>query len=142
MSTLIFDTHAAANRYKSAGFTEAQVEALVDTARETTAFPDNSSLATKADLDRLAATAKADIDRLGAATKGDIDRLAVVTKADIDRLDSATKAGFIQLDGKIDRVHAELKTAIASSQIQAVRLMLAGVAAIMAFFSIVPKLIR
>ena len=95
MSSLIFDTHAAANRYKSAGFTEAQVEALVDTARETTALPDISELATKSDLNHLQTGLK-----------------------------------------------AELKAAIASSQVQTVTLILAGMAAMVTFSSLLPKLIR
>jgi hypothetical protein len=50
MTVLAFDTHEAANRFKAAGFTEAQVEALVEVTRMTTALPDISTLATKADL--------------------------------------------------------------------------------------------
>jgi len=95
MSSLIFDTHAAAKRYQSAGFTDAQVEALVDIARDTTALPDVSSLATKADLDT-----------------------------------------------KIDRVQAELKAAIASSQVQTITLVLAGMAAIVTLSNLLPKLVR
>ena len=95
MSSLIFDTHAAAKRYQSAGFTDAQVEALVDIARDTAALPDVSSLATKADLDT-----------------------------------------------KIDRVQAELKAAIASSQVQTITLVLAGMAAIVTLSNLLPKLVR
>jgi hypothetical protein len=76
MSSLIFDTHAAANRYTSAGFTDSQVDALVDVARETTALPDISSLATKADLDRLALATKADFTQLD----GKIDRVQAELK--------------------------------------------------------------
>ena len=95
MTSLIFDTHAAAKRYQSAGFTDAQVEALVDIARDTTSLPDVSSLATKADLDT-----------------------------------------------KIDRVQAELKAAIASSQVQTITLVLAGMAAIVTLSNLLPKLVR
>jgi hypothetical protein len=105
-SSLIFDTHTADSRYRSAGFTDAQVEALVEVARETTALPDVSSLATKADL------------------KSDIGQMAEL------------------LDGKIDRVQAELRAAIASSQVQTVTLVLAGMAAMVAFSSVLPKLVR
>lgn len=106
MSSLIFDTHAAATRYKSAGFTDAQVEALVDMARETTSLPDISSLATKADL-------KADIAQMGE-----------------------------RLDARIDRVQAELKAAIATSQVQTITLVLAGMAAIVTLSNVLPKLVR
>lgn len=47
MKTMIFDTHATVKRYKAAGFSEEQVEALVDSARETAALLDVSQLATK-----------------------------------------------------------------------------------------------
>jgi hypothetical protein len=50
MNAMAFDTHDAANRFKAAGFTEEQVEALVEVTRRTTALPDVSTLATRADL--------------------------------------------------------------------------------------------
>jgi hypothetical protein len=98
MGILLFDTHAAAKRYQSAGFTDAQVEALVDIARETTALPDISSLATKTDLAQMAE--------------------------------------------RLDRVQAELKAAIASSQVQTITLVLAGMAAIATLSNLLPKLVR
>jgi hypothetical protein len=68
MIGIAFDTHAAANRFKRAGFTEDQVEALVEVTRETTGLPDISTLATKADIGLL----KSDIEQLRLATKADI----------------------------------------------------------------------
>jgi tagatose-1,6-bisphosphate aldolase non-catalytic subunit AgaZ/GatZ len=50
MSTLTFDSHEAATAYKTAGFTDAQVEALVAIDRKTTALPDTSTFATRADI--------------------------------------------------------------------------------------------
>lgn len=61
MAAIAFDTHAAATRYKRAGFSDDQVEALVDIARETTALPDVSTLATKGDLQQLEATLEAKV---------------------------------------------------------------------------------
>jgi hypothetical protein len=55
MNSIVFDTHAAAGRFKRAGFSDDQVEALVEITRETTALPDISTLATKADLAQLEA---------------------------------------------------------------------------------------
>jgi hypothetical protein len=63
---MAFDTHEAAKEYGRAGFTDAQVEALVNVARRTTTLPDISHLATKSDI-------------AGMATKSDIVEL----KADI-----------------------------------------------------------
>jgi hypothetical protein len=40
MTAVAFDTHEVANRFKAAGFTDAQVEALVDVTRTTMALPD------------------------------------------------------------------------------------------------------
>jgi uncharacterized protein (DUF2336 family) len=57
---MAFDTHEAAKEYGRAGFTEAQVEALVNVARRTTTRPDISHLATKSDISAL----KADISGL------------------------------------------------------------------------------
>jgi hypothetical protein len=53
MSTIAFDTHAAASRFRRAGFTDDQIEALVEVTRATTALPDVSTLATKVDLEKL-----------------------------------------------------------------------------------------
>jgi hypothetical protein len=38
INTITFDTHATAKRYKAAGFSGDQVEALVERARETAAM--------------------------------------------------------------------------------------------------------
>jgi hypothetical protein len=70
---MAFDTHEAAKEYGQAGFTEAQVEALVNVARRTTILPDISHLATKSDIAEMAT--KSDISAL----KADIFEL----KADI-----------------------------------------------------------
>lgn len=61
MTALAFDTHAIARRYKAAGFTDAQVEAMVDTAREAASLPELSHLATKADVVELRAELRGDI---------------------------------------------------------------------------------
>jgi hypothetical protein len=61
---MAFDTHEAAKEYGRAGFTETQVEALVNVARRTTALPDISHLATKSDIADMAT--KSDIAELKA----------------------------------------------------------------------------
>jgi hypothetical protein len=115
-----FDTHAVANRFKAAGFTEPQVEALVETARETTGLPDISTLATKADLDRQSA----------------------MTKFDLAQLEG-------RLGGKIDSVQAELKTEIAgvraliaSTQVQTITTVLVAMVALTTLSTLASKLIR
>ena len=64
--TLAFDTHAAAKAFERAGFTEAQVDALIDVTRQTTLLPDVSTLATKADLADLKAELKTSIAEIRA----------------------------------------------------------------------------
>jgi len=95
------DTLQTAKRLKEAGFDDAQAEALTGVlrdARET----ETGRLATKADIDRLAA----DIERLGASTKSDIERLSSETKSDIERLDA-------KIDTRIERLSAEVKAELA-----------------------------
>lgn len=75
MTSIAFDTHAAANRFKRAGFTEDQVEALVEVTRETRALTDISTLATKSDIKRLRLGAKSDIEKLAEAVKPDVGKL-------------------------------------------------------------------
>ena len=79
MAMPAFDTHKAVKALSSAGFDNAQAEAVVD--QISGAVSEN--VATKVDLDRFAT--KVDLDRF--ATKEDLDRFA--TKADLDRF--ATK---------------------------------------------------
>jgi hypothetical protein len=88
MSSIGFDTHAAASRYRAAGFTDPQVEALVDTAREVTGLPDISSLATKSDLAQLEGRLDGRIDRLD----GKIDRVQAELKTTIASTQTQTIA--------------------------------------------------
>ncbi|HEV7862972.1 MAG TPA: hypothetical protein VGR20_09735 [Acidimicrobiia bacterium] len=81
-----------------------------------------ADVATKRDLDHLAAATRADIDHLAAATKRDLDHLAAATKADIDHLGAATKADIDHLRGATssdiqrmgDQLRAELHKTIAT----------------------------
>jgi hypothetical protein len=68
MTRIAFDTHAAASRFKRAGFTDDQVEALVEVTRATTALPDVSTLATKGDLEELETKVDARFTRMEART--------------------------------------------------------------------------
>ena len=56
-----------------------------------------ADVATKRDLDQLAAATKRDISDLAAATKGDISDLAAATKRDISDLAAATKRDISDL---------------------------------------------
>lgn len=79
MSTPALDTLLAANRYRAAGFTDAQVEALVETARETAELPDMSASATKADLSQLEVRLDSKIDLVRADLKAIIASTQVQT---------------------------------------------------------------
>ena len=103
---MTFDTHDAANRFKAAGFTEAQVEALVDVTRMTTGLPDISTLATKGDLLVL---------------RGDIEGVRTELKSDISSVRSELKTEI-----------AGVKALIATSQVQTIAIVLTGTAAMLA----------
>jgi len=115
---IAFDTHEAAKELGRAGFTDAQVEALVSIARQTTALPDISSLAAKSDIADLAT--KADIAELRLATKADVAELRLATKADI----------------------AELRTDIATAKLQAITILLPGIGAMMAIISVASRMVH
>ncbi len=110
--TMAFDTHEAAKELGRAGFTEIQVDALVNVARRATTLPDISNLATKSDIVVL----KSDIAELRAATKSDI----AVLKSDI----------------------AEVKAEIAAAKVQAIAILLPGMAAIMGIGTVLSHLLR
>jgi len=126
---IAFDTHEAAKELGRAGFTDAQVEALVSIARQTTALPDISSLAAKSDIADLAT--KADIAELRAATGADIAELRLATKADVAELRLATKADI-----------AELRTDIATAKLQAITILLPGIGAMMAIISVASRMVH
>ena len=120
MNSIVFDTHAAASRYKRAGFTEDQIEALVEIARETTALPDISTLATKADLAQLEAKMDARFQQ---------------SEAKMD-------ARFQQSEAKTETGDARLEARIADAQVQAVTIILSGTAIIVTLATVLSKLVH
>ena len=62
-----------------------------------------ADVATKRDIDGLAAATKRDIDGLAAATKRDIEGLAAATKRDIEGLAAATKRDIDGLRQEMER---------------------------------------
>jgi hypothetical protein len=143
MSSAAFDTHAAANRFRRAGFTDDQVEALVDVARETTALPDVSTLATHTDLERLGVALRTDFERLEMATKADFERLELATKADLGRVESSlrsdferlelsTKADIEKLESRMDVKFARIEEKIVNTQVQTLAIMIPAVGLIVA----------
>jgi len=117
MTAMAFDTYEAANRFKAAGFTESQVDALVEVTRMTTALPDISTLATKDDLLPL----KSDI----LAMSADISSL----RTDLNRVESVLRT---EIKAEISGV----KTLIATSQVQTIALVLTGTAAMLTLFKL------
>jgi chromosome segregation ATPase len=158
MSSVAFDTHAAANRFKRAGFTEDQVEALVDVARETTALPDVSTLATKSDVSRVEGSMerlalnltslegtveglKADVEGLKAdvgSLKTDVGGL----KTDVARLENNMDRLEQVLKADIARSEAKLEARIASTQVQSLTIMIAAMALTTTLGAALTKLIR
>jgi malate/lactate dehydrogenase len=74
MAAIALDTYAIAKQLRSAGFSEAQAEAVTDAVRQIR-DSDQSTLATKADI----VTLRADITELRAMTKSDLSE----AKADL-----------------------------------------------------------
>ncbi len=109
---MVFDTHEAANRFKAAGFTDDQVEALVEVSRRTTALPDISTLATKADVEE----ARSETRGLGAELRAEIAGLRAEIRTEI----------------------AGLKTLIASTQVQTITVILAAMAAMLVLSRLIP----
>ncbi len=98
MAMPAFDTHKAVKALSSAGFDNAQAEAVVD--QISGAVSEN--VATKVDLERFAT--KVDLDRF--ATREDLERFA--TKEDLERY--ATKEDLRQEVEKLElRLAAELE---------------------------------
>jgi hypothetical protein len=141
MTVIAFDTHAAANRFKRAGFTEDQVEALVEITRETTSLPDISTLATKSDIQRL--EAKIETEIAGVETR--MGRLEA--KIDTEIAGIGTRIG--RLEAKIDTEIAGVRTEIAglgakiaSAQVQALTIIISSMAVIVTVATVLSRLIR
>jgi hypothetical protein len=132
--TMAFDTHEAAKELGRAGFTEIQVDALVNVARRATTLPDISNLATKSDIVVL----KSDIAELRAATKSDIAEL----KSDIAELRAATKSDITVIKSDMAELKSELKAEIAAAKFQAIAILLPGMAAIMGIGTVLSHLLR
>jgi hypothetical protein len=155
MNSIAFDTHAAAIRFKRAGFTEDQIEALVEVTRETTALPDVSTLATKADIERLEQATRADIERLEQATRADIERFeqAVTAKftnfesrmdgrfTQVDARFTQVDARFTQVDARIDKLESTIEAKIGAAQVQSITILIAAMALITTLGSVLPKLL-
>jgi hypothetical protein len=130
MTAVAFDTHDAANRFKAAGFTEAQVEALVDVTRMTTALPDTSTLATKADL-------KTETSLLRTDLKAEISDLRSELRAEVSDLRTELKVEIAGVRSDLKREIAGVKTLIATSQVQTLTVTLAAMAAMFTVFKLI-----
>ncbi len=156
MKSLVFDTHAAATRFKAAGFSDDQVEALVAVTRETTGLPDISTLATKSDLDQVETRLNHRIDQLDTNfngkighLEGKIDTVRAGLKSDLDRVETRLNGKIDQLDRKIDGVRAELKSDIAelkvmmaNMQVQTLTILLPSMVVIVTLATVLSKLIH
>jgi hypothetical protein len=131
MNGIAFDIHAAAIRFKQAGFTEDQVEALVAVTRETTALPDVSTLATKTD-----------VERLELATDGRFKTLETRMDARFQDLETRMDARFTQVDARIDKMESKLEAKIGAAQVQSLTILIAAMALITTLGSVLPKLLQ
>jgi len=149
MMSLVFDTHAAATRFKAAGFSDDQVEALVAVTRETTGLPDISTLGTKSDLDQVETRLNHRIDQLETKLNGKIETVWAGLKSDLDQVETRLNGKIDQLDRKIDGVRAELKSDIAelkvmmaNMQVQTLTILLPSMVVIVTLATVLSKLIH
>ncbi len=119
MTAVAFDTHEAANPFKAAGFTETQVEALVDVTRMTMALPDIATLATKTDL-------KTEVSLLRSELKTEMSDLRTEFKVEIASVRSDLKSEI-----------AGVKTLVATSQVQTIAITLTAMAAMLTVFKLI-----
>ena len=108
---IAFDTLKLARKLEAAGLGHQQAADISDALADALTI---AEIATKADIERLAAANRADIERLAVG----IERLAETTKADMERLEASTKADLREsehrLESRIDRLEAKVDAAIAS----------------------------
>ena len=93
MAALAFDTLKASKALQSAGFDDAQAEAVISTVGDAV----GGNVSTKADLQELRAEMKADLQELRAETKADLQELRAETKADLQELRAEMKADLQEL---------------------------------------------
>ncbi len=149
MVTMAYDTHAAARELQRAGFTDAQVDALVNVTRATASLPDISTLATKVDLKVEVGLLKSDMAELRAELKSEMAELRGELKSEMAELRGELKSEMaeIRAEMKADKSElksgmAELRTEIASAKLQAITIILTGTAAITALGTILSKIIH
>ena len=83
MASLAFDTLKAAKALRSAGFDDAQAEAVISTVGDAV----GGNVSTKADLQELRAAMKMDFQELRAAMKTDFQELRAAMKTDLQDLE-------------------------------------------------------
>jgi hypothetical protein len=89
----IVDTYSLFAGLKAHGFSEEQAKGITEAFKTV----DLNGLATKADLEKLAAIHKTDLEKLSAVTKADLEKLAADTKTDLEKLAADTKADLEKL---------------------------------------------
>ena len=107
MASLAFDTLKAAKALRSAGFDEAQAEAVISTVGDAV----GGNVSTKADLQEVRAETKADLQELRAEMKADLQEVRVEMKADLQEVRAETKADLQELrsEMKADLQDLELR---------------------------------
>ena len=107
MSSVAFDTHAYVKQLKSAGMPEEQAEVLA----QSHATLIDKELATKRDVEGLAAATKRDVEGLAAATKRDMEEFRAVYKREMEALAAATKRDMEEFRAVYKRELEEFRAA-------------------------------
>ena len=95
-----------------------------------------ADVATKRDLDMLAATTRSDIDKLGTELRGEIANLRAELKGDIAGLRTGTANLRAELKGDIANLRAELKGDLQALTFRLIMVMVALMAALGAFIKL------
>ena len=97
MASLAFDTLKAAKALRSAGFDDAQAEAMIATVGDAV----GGNVSTKADLQELRAEMKTDLQELRAEMKADLQELRAEMKTDLQELRAEMKTDLQDLELRV-----------------------------------------
>lgn len=105
MAMPALDTHKAVKTLRSAGFDDAQAEAVVEQINDAV----NENVATKVDIERLSSGVAADIEKLSSTVAADMEKLSGTVAADIEKLSSAVAADVEKLSNAVAGVAANVE---------------------------------
>ena len=119
MAMPALDTHKAVKTLRSAGFDDAQAEAVVEQISDAI----NQNVATKADIEKLSNNVAVDIEKLSNNVAADIEKLSNDVAADIEKLST-------KLDNVADNMELRLERELEKQANRYLRYVFVAVAAV------------